>query len=497
MRQTLTWGLLCLCMVFSQLDMNAQVGINILYPDTSAILHLESVDRGLLFPRMNTTQRDAIVQPKAGLMIYNNQDSTMQYFNGDCWLHVFQRDCDDCIFDATLSDVAGTIDRVVEDSVSFTIDIDQSNGDPQNIALAIATVLPPGVTYSITPNPQFSSGQVTITFYANPFAPDGTFPVVIQALCGNQTTNLIYSLTITPCYQVYANNTSQNYDLANNLYAQYPSLNAGIPVCVVSFVNTGVTLTSPDVSNPAYTTGNLHPSSVVALVNDGNIIGKGGDGGIAFDPAQGWDGTGQSGGTAVNITAKTTVINNFNIYGGGGGGNSMAFSLTFDLNQFGGPIPLPTIGIMIGAGGGGGAGDGAAGNIPSIIGLTYYQGGTAGTGGQFGVPGVGGVLNTPIDLSQGPATIILNPYAQGGNGGDYGYPGTQGVFGLTLDITVTINLPFVGNINIPVVQGLNIPIPIPTPAAGEGGFAIKRNGNDCSIPDNLYNNSNLKGEVGN
>ncbi|MGK0389499.1 MAG: hypothetical protein ACI94Y_002239 [Maribacter sp.] len=496
MRIKLTWCIFAILMLF-QSEIEAQVGINILYPDTSAILHLESVDRGLLFPRMNTTQRDAIVQPKAGLMVYNNQDSLMQYFNGVCWLNTFMKRCDDCFFDIQASSVADTIDRVVEDSVSFTIDITQNNGNPQNIALVIASQLPPGVTYSISPNPQFSTGTVTVTFYATPFAPAGTYPIVLQVLCGDQTTNFIYSLTLTPCYEVFASNSTNSYSVSSDLYATYPSLNNSIPVCVVSYVNTGVTLTSNSFNTAAYGTGDLHPNSIVALVNEGNIIGKGGDGGIAFDPVNGWDGAGEDGGPAVNLSVNTTVINNFNIYGGGGGGNSMAFALTFDLNQFGSPIPLPVIGIMIGAGGGGGAGDGAAGNIPVIIGLTYYQGGTAATGGQFGVPGVGGVLNTPIDLSQGPAVIILNPYAQGGDGGDYGYPGTQGIFGLTLNISVTINIPFVGPITIPVVQGLNIPLPIPTPAAGEGGFAIQRNGNACNIPDNLYNNSNLKGKVGN
>jgi hypothetical protein len=47
----------------------SQVGINILRADTSAILHLESTNRGLLFPRMTTPQRNAIVSPKAGLTI--------------------------------------------------------------------------------------------------------------------------------------------------------------------------------------------------------------------------------------------------------------------------------------------------------------------------------------------------------------------------------------------------------------------------------------------
>lgn len=50
---------------------NAQVGIGTLTPDTSAILDLTSFTRGLLLPRITTAQRDLIMAPAKGLMIYN------------------------------------------------------------------------------------------------------------------------------------------------------------------------------------------------------------------------------------------------------------------------------------------------------------------------------------------------------------------------------------------------------------------------------------------
>ncbi|MGB1216595.1 MAG: hypothetical protein ACPG5P_01895, partial [Saprospiraceae bacterium] len=261
-------GAIFLSIILTQ-SISAQVGINILYPDTSAVLHLESTDRGFLPPRMTTAQRDAIFQPKEGLMVYNNEDSLMQYYNGVCWLNTFQENCDDCYFDLLPQSLTGTIDRVLTDSVELIIDITQNNGNPQDIALAIINQLPPGVTYNINPNPQFSTGTVTITFYVTPFAPDGTFPVVVQALCGGQVENIIYSLVITPCYEVSVTNTTSNYDMSADLYATYPSLNSSIPVCVVSYVNSGVTVESGDVATPAYTTGNVHPNSVVAIVNEG------------------------------------------------------------------------------------------------------------------------------------------------------------------------------------------------------------------------------------
>lgn len=472
--------------------MAQRVGINILTPDTSAILHLESDSLGFLPPTMTTQQRDNILSPADGLIIYNTEDSAVQYYNGSCWLSSYQANCNDCYFSMTPSSIADTIDRTQTDSVDITLTITQTNGNPQNIAFSVINQLPQGLTATIDPNPILSSGQVTVTFKATPFVPAGTYPIIIQAFCGGQVQNLVYSLTLTPCYLLNVVTSTTGYNVATDLYATYPSAPNNQPVCVVSTVNPGVDVTSLSAGTPAFTSGGLPNGSVLAIVNNGNIIGKGGNGGIATDPAQGWSGAGENGGTAINVTVNTTIQNNFNIYGGGGGGNAMAFGLSFSL-----PAGLPTLGILIGAGGGGGAGAGAGGNIPSIVGLTFYNPGTAGTGGQFGTPGDGGLLIVPININQSVVSISINPNAYGGDGGDYGYPGTQGAFQVTISISVVVNIPFVGPITIPVVTNLNVPIPVPIPAAGNGGYAIKRNGNTINISDNQYNTSFLKGKVGN
>ena len=50
-----------------------QVGINDnnASPDASAMLDVKSTTKGMLVPRMTTTQRDAITTPATGLMVYN------------------------------------------------------------------------------------------------------------------------------------------------------------------------------------------------------------------------------------------------------------------------------------------------------------------------------------------------------------------------------------------------------------------------------------------
>ncbi|MGB1317469.1 MAG: hypothetical protein ACPG5W_04660, partial [Flavobacteriales bacterium] len=406
----------------------------------------------------------------------------------------YAEDCNSCYLDITPSSLADTIDRVVSQTQSLSLDIVQTSGNPQQIAVTILTTLPSGLTATITPNPAPSTGVVDIEFSATPFAPDGTFPIVIQVLCNNSTYNIVYSLTILPCYIVDTNNSIDNLDLGVEFYLQHPTVPTSVSVCVVNNIASGVTVTSQDPTVPAYSTGALPSGSLVAIVNNGNILGRGGDGGSAYDPALGLTGEGFDGGNAIELTLDADIVNNFNIYGGGGGGASMAFSISTG-NLI--PPPAPAFGFFLGAGGGGGANLGAGGQQPgSLIGLAFYGDGGDATGGQFGVPGGGGILNFPIVFSLGPAQIDINPNAFGGDGGPYGYPGTQGSIQVLISVSVIVNIPFIGPITIPVVNNLTIPIPIPPPAAGEGGNAVKHNGFTTNIPDNLYNTSFLRGEVG-
>lgn len=471
----------------SNIAIAQQVGINILYPDSSAMLHVESTEKGFLEPRMTTAQRDAIADPALGLQIFNISDSTMQYFNGVCWMNTYQVNCDDCFFTLTGTVNTDTINRVLTDSTEFQLTLDQNAGTPQYIALASIGNTPVGMTVDINPNPQFSTGTVTVKIKVTPFTPAGTYPIIIQALCGSYMQNFIFSLTLTPCYLLDVNNSVNNYNAATDLYNRFPSASTTDPLCVVVTVYAGVDVTSVSANQPCITTGGLPAGSVAAIVNNGNIFGKGGDGGIATLPASGLSGAGEKGGDAIDLTVNTTIQNNFNIFAGGGGGGAVAFGWCSPNIPIIGPICL-----IIGSGGGGGAGVSLGGVVPGSLGITFYADGGNGTGGVLGLPGLGGVLAVPITQSISVVTVVINPNTVGGNGGNYGFPGTSGVF--QVNLTVTANVPIIGPIT--VFNGA-IPIPVPIPQGGAEGFAVKRNGNTTNIPDNSYNTSFLKGRVGN
>lgn len=60
---------------------NAQVGIGTLDPDSSSILELKTTNKGVLIPRMTTDQRNLIVNPTIGLLIYNTSSTGFNYYD--------------------------------------------------------------------------------------------------------------------------------------------------------------------------------------------------------------------------------------------------------------------------------------------------------------------------------------------------------------------------------------------------------------------------------
>ncbi len=57
-------------------------------PDSSAMLDIQSTDKGVLIPRMTATERDAIFMPANGLMVYVTTDSSFYFYEGNAWAKV-------------------------------------------------------------------------------------------------------------------------------------------------------------------------------------------------------------------------------------------------------------------------------------------------------------------------------------------------------------------------------------------------------------------------
>jgi len=70
------------------LNSSGNVGIGTTAPNASALLDVSSTTKGVLLPRMSTTQINAISSPAEGLTVYNTVLSTLCFFNGVSWQKV-------------------------------------------------------------------------------------------------------------------------------------------------------------------------------------------------------------------------------------------------------------------------------------------------------------------------------------------------------------------------------------------------------------------------
>jgi hypothetical protein len=61
------------------------VGIGTSVPNTDALLDINSTTKGVLLPRMTTTQRQAIPTPPNGLMVYDTDKNEFFHYNGVAW----------------------------------------------------------------------------------------------------------------------------------------------------------------------------------------------------------------------------------------------------------------------------------------------------------------------------------------------------------------------------------------------------------------------------
>jgi hypothetical protein len=60
-------------------------GIGTATPDSKAALDVTSTTKGFLPPRMTTAERDAIVSPTAGLVLYNSTTNKLQVRTNTAW----------------------------------------------------------------------------------------------------------------------------------------------------------------------------------------------------------------------------------------------------------------------------------------------------------------------------------------------------------------------------------------------------------------------------
>ncbi len=171
-------------------------------------------------------------------------------------------------------------------------------------------------------------------------------------------------------------------------------------------IGSGVYVWTDSTSLAALDTGGAFPNGL-AIINNGYIMGKGGDGCWKNSYLTSDTANATPGGTAINITTNCTITNNSYLGGGGGGGGGEWVYRSYFNDYYQGS-----------GAGGGGAGGGKGGSA------ARYSSGTmlGGAGGAVGQAGGNG--QTDDDVYNG-----THNYRTSGGGGGRIMPGTGGTGG--------------------------------------------------------------------
>jgi hypothetical protein len=173
---------------------------------------------------------------------------------------------------------------------------------------------------------------------------------------------------------------------------------------VVATISSGVYVYSTSTGSAGLTISGTFPNGV-SLINNGYILGQGGNGGNGGNGGT----NGSGGGLALSVSTAVSITNNNVIGGGGGGGGGGGYAYCCSACA------------VWGGGGGGGGQTGLNNSSGGSPGPNFYQNsrypqpGGAGTSSGAGAGGIGGA--SPNGVAQG---------GYGGNGGGWGASGSGG-----------------------------------------------------------------------
>ena len=160
---------------------------------------------------------------------------------------------------------------------------------------------------------------------------------------------------------------------------------------IVLTIDSGVKIGSASPATPSLIMPAFPAESVVTLVNNGKIMGAGGNGG-AGAPIGGTALPGRPGGTALRVQSSVTIQNAGQVYGGGGGGGGSGWWSIKDDS-----VP-------------GYSGGGGAGIVPGLTteGQPYNSDWVGvGAGGGPGAPGTAGASDQGVGAAGGAAGFYI------------------------------------------------------------------------------------------
>ena len=246
---------------------DAQVGVGTTTPNASSALDVSSTTKGLLPPRMTHAQRNAILTPAAGLIVWCKNCGTageLQVYNGTTWTNMVGGIGSGTVPEAPTSPVATAGNA--QASIAFTAPA--SNGGSAITGYTV-TSSPGGLTATGTSSPLVVTGLTNGTAY--------TFTVVATNAAGNSVASSA-SAAVTP-FTVPGAPTSPVATAGNaqaSIAFTAPASNGGSAITGYTVTSSPGGLTATGTSSPlvvtGLTNGTAYTFTVVATNAAGNSV---------------------------------------------------------------------------------------------------------------------------------------------------------------------------------------------------------------------------------
>ncbi|MEI6766666.1 MAG: glycine-rich protein [Bacteroidota bacterium] len=434
-------------------------------PDPSAGLDVSFNDKGMLVPRLTTTERNAIVSPANGLLIFNITTNCFNFYRGGNWFEL----CGNCIAPPTpvvTSNGAVCSGDSIKLYATFIPNATYSWTGPNGFSSTLQNPKIPNAitamsgTYSVIASTNGCVSNATSINVIVTQKPVSTFtfspssPNIGQAITFSPTvTGASYNWSFTGGSP--ASSTVQNPSVTWASTGTYlVSLIVTQNGCISDTTKTNVSVVNCTHSSQTFSyTGGAQTWTVPGCITSITVDAYGAQGGASYGAAGGLGGRVQctlavTPGSTLNIfvgqqgqQSSSTLLG----YGGYNGGGSAPVSSNV-CGGGGGATDIRVNGtalsdrvVVAGAGAGSGQGSGGAGG-----GLTGGQGSTPGagvwaTGGTQSAGGNGGLYNNGAcapgayaqngSLGQGGNGITGSGSctSSGGSGGGGGYYGGGGM----------------------------------------------------------------------
>jgi large repetitive protein len=247
----------CIIIVSSCMVVTAQnIGIGTTTPAASAALDVTSTSKGFLPPRMTTVQRNAISSPAAGLIIYNTDCNTFNYWNGTAWVP-FPGNAN---APATPGSITGSL-TPCQNATGIAYSIAPVAG-----ATSYNWTVPPGTTVA--------SGQGTASITLNFGTTNGNVCVTASNACGTSAASCI-TITLSTIAPQPSIITGTTLLCQGDNAVAYSVVNVAGLAYIWSYSGTGYTQASGGITNSITANFSTFATSGALTVIPNNACGNG------------------------------------------------------------------------------------------------------------------------------------------------------------------------------------------------------------------------------